>query len=356
MGTHDRNKENRGLPARWRMKGSTYYYRVPPGAEAHWDGKVEYKLGNSLAEAHHVYAQKIAEYDNEPKKTINGLLDAYIVEKLPTLSKKAQTDQPYLIKPLRAVFGHMPLDELKPSHCYEYIDKSKSKSTAAHAVQVLSSSYSLAIQKGWMDRHPIRGQVRIEKQAKQKQAIEDWEIDIALSLRGHQKRGGLSAVQAYIKLKLLIGARRIDILRLTESDLKDDGIHLTPSKTAASSGASIVIEWTDELREAIKEVKEARPVDISPFLFCNRSGESYIDEMDGDQGWKSAWKRFNEKLKEKGITRAWTEALLRSRCALDADSLDHAKSLLAHSDSRTTKRFYRQKAEIVSPVKKKKAT
>ncbi len=46
-----RNAENKGLPARWRHYHGAYYYRVPAGLEAHWDGKRQFHLGSTLAEA-----------------------------------------------------------------------------------------------------------------------------------------------------------------------------------------------------------------------------------------------------------------------------------------------------------------
>ena len=44
-----RSKDHEGLPKNWRQKGNAYYYRVPKGTEAHWDGKTEFKLGDSLS-------------------------------------------------------------------------------------------------------------------------------------------------------------------------------------------------------------------------------------------------------------------------------------------------------------------
>ena len=36
-----RNAENKSLPAlaRWKLQHGAYYYRVPPGLEAMWEGK-----------------------------------------------------------------------------------------------------------------------------------------------------------------------------------------------------------------------------------------------------------------------------------------------------------------------------
>lgn len=59
-------------------------------------------------------------------------------------------------------------------------------------------------------------------------------------------------VRAYIKLKLLTGLRRSDLLRLTVTDIKHDGIHVQPHKTAKSTGKKLIFEWTPALRQARK--------------------------------------------------------------------------------------------------------
>lgn len=40
-----------------------------------------------------------------------------------------------------------------------------------------------------------------------------------------------------------------------------------------------------------------------------------------------------------------------AKCASDATTLEHARSLLAHADSKLTERVYRRKPEHVRPLK-----
>jgi integrase len=56
-------------------------------------------------------------------------------------------------------------------------------------------------------------------------------------------------------------------------------------------------------------------------------------------------------LKETKVKVRFTEHDLRAKCASDAPTLEHAQQLLAHADSRTTKRIYRRKAEQVNPLR-----
>jgi len=59
---------------------------------------------------------------------------------------------------------------------------------------------------------------------------------------------------------------------------------------------------------------------------------------------------MDKAIKEGVLKEKFREHDLRAKTASDTD-LDHAASLLSHSDSKTTKKHYRRKAEIVEPLK-----
>ena len=95
-----------------------------------------------------------------------------------------------------------------------------------------------------------------------------------------------------------------------------------------------------------------RPVKKSDWLFCNWHGNCYIDpEKETAGSWDSVWQRFMTRvLAETNVKEKFTEHDLRAKCASDAESLEHASSLLAHADSKITKRIYRRKPELVMPL------
>lgn len=67
-------------------------------------------------------------------------------------------------------------------------------------------------------------------------------------------------------------------------------------------------------------------------------------------GFDSIWQRFMTKaLTNTSLKVKFTEHDLRAKVASDAE-LDHAKSLLGHSNSLTTERVYRRKPERVKPA------
>lgn len=371
MAARKRNPENRGLPSRWKYQHGAYYYRVPPGQEAHWDGKQMFRLGKTLPEAYKEWAARL-EYQVSAR-TIGDLLDRYALEVVPTKAVSTHEQQAIWIRQLHRVFGTMPITSLEPHMVYRYVDeRSKKKpeevttktgkkvvrmrggkTTAHREKELLSHVFTKAVEWGYLKRHPFKGEIELTGIKKNDRYIEDWEIVEVLALESRRKKGSVLAIQAYIRIKLMTGMARSDLLRLrVDEHFKDDGIHIQRHKTADSTGKRTVYEWIPELRAAVEQAKAVRPV-LSPFLFCNRYGEGYINEETGKaNGWDSMWQRFMERvLSETKVSLSFTEHDLRAKCASDAATLEHARALLSHADSRTTKAFYRRKPELVTPLK-----
>jgi integrase len=360
-----RKPENRGLPARWRKLHGAIYYQVPPGLEEQWDGKRLFRLGSSLPEAYRAWADRIAVTAQPNRRTIADLLDRYLAEVVPTKAPATQEGNVLQISVLRRRLGDQPLEAIEPQHVYQYIDTRvnektgrKSPISARREIEVLSHAYTKAVEWGYLKAHPFKGEVRLQGEKPRDRYVEDWEVVEVLALQSRQRRGSVNAIQAYIRIKLMTGMARGDLLRLrVDQHLKEDGIHVQRHKTAGSTGKRTVYEWTPELREAVDQAKRVRPA-LSPFLFCKRSrsgqgaGEGYINEKTGRaDGWDSMWQRFMDRvLAETKVTERFTEHDLRAKCASDAESLEHARALLAHADARTTQQIYRRKPERVRPV------
>lgn len=358
-----RKKENQGLPARWAFIHGAYYFYVPKGLEHQWDGKKLFRLGKTLHEAYKVWADRIDHPDTV--RTIGQLLDRYSLEVIPQKSAATQSGNRLQVQMLRKVFGSMPLLPFPPRLIYQYVDRRSQKrkdpetgkttggKIAAHReVEVLSHAYTKAVEWGYIDKHPFKSEVRLEGEAPRTRYVEDWEIVECLSLDSRRRSGSVAMIQAYLRLKLLTGMAQGDLLRLTAANLQEDGIHNQRHKTKGSSGKKTIYDWTPELRQAVDQAVKARGV-LSPFLFANRDGQGYINEATGKApGWKSMWQRFMARvLKETQVKEPFTEHDLRAKVSSDADSLEHARALLAHADSRTTNRVYRRKAERVKPLR-----
>lgn len=358
-----RNKENQGLPSRWKFAHGAYYYQVPAGMESSWDGKKLFRLGKQLHEAYQCWTDRLKDVDGGEKiRTIADLLDRYLLEVVPTKAPASRPLNELWIRKLRAVFGVMSLSQMKPTLIYQYVDKRSKKymnengkivggKIAAHReVEVLSHAFTKAVKWGLIDRHPFFKEVELKGERPRDRYVNDWEVEECLSLKSRQKKGSVHTIHAYIRLKLQTGMARSDLLRLTESNFTHQGIQIQRHKTKESTGKTTIYAWTDELRSTVEQAKDVRPVS-SKFLFCNRKGEGYFNEKTGEcHGWDSMWQRFMDRVvKETKVTDKFHDHDLRAKVASDADTLEEARALLSHADPRTTERIYRRKPEIVQP-------
>jgi integrase len=345
-----RKSENRGLPARWVLKHGAYYYLPPTGLRNQWDGKAWFRLGKTLPEAYKAWAERIAA--PERIATIASLLERFALEVIPTKAPKTQIDYMRYVGVLTKTFGNVALADLEPQHVYQYVDKRSAKTAAHREIEVLSSAFTKAVQWGLIKAHPFKGEVRLEGEAPRTRYVEDWELEAVLSLPARRKKGSVLMVQAYLRLKLLTGLRQRDLLLLTMSDLQEDGIHVTPSKTARSSGKKLIYEWTPELRSAVEQAKAVRSA-ISPYLFCNRFGACYVDLTHGTANdWNNIWQKFMTRvLAETEVKERFTEHDMRAKVGSDAETLERAKQLLAHSDAKLTQRVYRRRPEKIKPAR-----
>lgn len=349
-----RLKENDGLPKRWKLHHGAYYYLVPIGLESAWDGKKKFRLGATLPEAYAVWAERVGRLDKI--RTVDQLLDQYAIEVIPTKAPSTRTQNLTALKPLRQNLGTAPLAKLKPPIIYGYVRHrgKEAKTGALREIEVLSHALTKAVEWGYIDAHPFAWQMRFESDSPRDRYVEDWEIEECLSIQARRKKGSVRAAQAYIRLKLLTGMARGDLLRLRPGvDFKEDGIHIQRHKTAKKTGKRTVYLWTDELRAVVAAAITARPVDISPWLFCTLKGECYINEETGRAGaWESLWANFMARvMKETKVTESFHEHDIRAKAASDAETLEHAQALLSHADPKTTKRIYRRKAERVKPLR-----
>jgi integrase len=340
-----------------------------------WDGKKLFRLGQTLHEASRAWEERMhdtREQTDHRVKTIGNLLDRYALEVIPTKSAASQVSNRNQMRKVREIFGSMPLAPFKPQLIYQFVDARSQKKldpesgrmrggkiTAYREVELLSHAFTKAVEWGYIDRHPFKGEVRLQGEAPRTRYVEDWEIVEALKLDSRRKKGSVLMIQAYLRLKLLTGLAQGDLLRLQpDKHFKEDGIHNIRHKTANKVGKETIYQWSEELKLAVEMALDARPKKDSKFLFCTQAGEGYIDEAVGrSSAWKSMWQRFMARvLTETKVTESFTEHDLRAKVGSDADSVEHAQALLAHADPSTTKRIYRRKAEVVKPLSRTIAT
>ena len=140
-----------------------------------------------------------------------------------------------------------------------------------------------------------------------------------------------------INFAYLTGMRQADVLSVKMIDLKDDGIYYKAGKT----GKETLIEWSDELRAAVKLAN----------MLWRRFGREYLFEARGGSiysgnGIRAMFRRVRTKANLPDVT----FHDLRRKAGSDVSLID-AQSLLQHSDGKVTARHYRANIDRVRPVK-----
>ncbi len=165
-------------------------------------------------------------------------------------------------------------------------------------------------------------------------------------------------LQSAMDLATMTGQREGDLLRLSRSQLTDEGIAFTIGKSKrrhprhgkiVESAKRLIIEWSPELRLITDRLKKLGP-DIRPTLLCNLQGKPFTSD-----GFRSNWHRLMECATTAGqdgappaLTERFTFHDLRAKSASD-DNLEGATERLAHEDPRTTQKVYRRKPRRARP-------
>ena len=327
MSVGRRRTKNKHLPKCMYERSGTFYF-------VDQDGKW-INLGRNYGRAIEQYNRFNEEH--EEIHTIDDLLDRYLKEVSPTKAETTHHTNVRQAQFIRAAFGSMKPADLTPRAIYMYLDARTAKVRANRELAMLSHMFKKAIRWGVVDTNPCIGIERNPEKPRDRY-IEDWEY---LAFKGFVEPW----MAAYMDLKLLTGLRQGDMLKLRMEDLKDDGIHVNVSKTQKQ----IIIRWSDHLRAAVEAViatKKSYKQKDSEFVFSTRRGEPYSAD-----GFRSIWHRRMVKAVQEGILEEkFREHDLRAKTGSDTD-LEHAKKLLSHSDSKTTQRHYRRKAEVVEPLR-----
>jgi len=352
------NKRNAHLPERWRWIKKSIYYSVPKGSEEAWDGKQTFKLGDNLSEACQVWADRMPpESPRTAYSSVDKLLNDYLLLAVPAFSPPWRALCNSAIINIKKSFGNV-----RPSRI-DYLDIRRYLTLRSHRtknaqgkwlggatianreIEIFQAAVHWAVKRGAIREHPFKGKFDANKESARTRYVKDWEIEEMMKVGTHRRSGSVHSIKAYIKIKLLTGMAKGDILRLTQSDLKNDGIHIRRHKT---NHKGTIYEWIPELRTAVDEAIAARPC-TSPYLFCNKYGKCYFNEATGEaRGWKTMWQNFIIKvMSETKITEHFVDHDLRAKVGSDIEDIENARKALSHASSSTTRKHYRRKPEIV---------
>lgn len=348
MAPQQRLPENQPLPKRWKWQHGALYYRVPVRDKHLWDGKSWFRLGESLAQAHTTFAERLQKESSTSVHTMQDLLDKFEFEHLPTLKPGGRKYYIYALPMVRKVFTThpVPVKLVEPHHAYqmtEYLVKTESTKKAKQAAECLSSALSFAVRHGIIPRNPLIGQFKKPSTDASDREITDEEL-IAFAETLPRKW------QLYISLKLQThGRRKAEMFNIQRKDILDTGLLFVNNKRITDR---FIVKWTPVLGDIVTEILELHPSwypeldpakDTTP-LFYTRQKKAYIDKNGETSGFNSIWYRRMKSATKAGLCEWFTEHDIRAK-AVEDETEDVASRLLRHTSKQVTRKHYRRKAE-----------
>ena len=356
-----RNEAHKGLPKGWRFSYGSYRYRVPKGQEHYWDGKTQFTLGKTLAEARSAFNGRMLRAEGAIK-TFGELFDRYLFEVMPTKAIRTQTGDIRQLKRLREMIGTNDVKDWKSVHAYQLRDAIAQKSTkgskggkitANRLMALLKHSLTKAIEWGVIEDHPMTNlKFKMFPIGQSTIRIPTFEeVEEALKIAP-------PTIRAFVNISLLTGLRVTDTLQIKLSDITPDCLTVHVSKTRNKAPQTLVFEITSELKEAIDLARTVKPAaylakvigPLSAFLFHTKYGKCYLNDAYEFPGFDSMWKRWQRKLPQE---KRFCIRSLRNLNGHQGD-LAEASERLGHSSPATTKKFYRSNVNNVVPLSLKK--
>lgn len=322
-----RRESNLDDPTRFHRKGRVWYH-VSGSLPRVWT-----KLSNDRAEALRLWAQREGVREDDSTKLFSVVARRYVREVFPTKALKTQEGNRWELENLLAVFGHMPIDAIEPSHVRGYLDaRGKAAQTRANREKALfSHMYNKAREWGFTSLpNPCQG-VRGFKEVGRSRYVTDDEF---AKVKAHAHPTVIDAMD----LALLTGQRPADVLKFKHTDIRDGALWIVQNKT----GARLGIEVTGELAQVIERMQNR---------VRTKNGQYIVQDSKGQRVTQTSLRsRFTKARELSGVDFQFRD--LRAKAATDTGDLAHSQKLLAHKKRDMTEHYVKARmGDRVKPLR-----
>jgi integrase len=264
--------------------------------------------------------------------TMGDLADRFIAEHLP--KKRPSTVDAYkriLALHIRPHFGaHIKVADVTYSDVdklHRHVTKHGGAYIANRCVAVLGKMFSLAIRWQWRTDNPAKGIERNDEAKRKRYLSPDELARLTQALAAHPDRQTANI----IRLLLLTGSRRGEVLAMRWADIKD-GTWTKPGSTTKQK-TDHVLPLSAPAQQLLSGIHDARGKPLGEFVFPSDGKTGHVVEM--KKGWASLCKAA-------GINGLRIHDLRHSFAAQLASggaSLPLIGALLGHSNPVTTARY-----------------
>jgi len=309
------------------MKGERYYH-VTSTAPRKWT-----PLGKNRARALLDWARIEGEEPDPTVRTFDVIAQRYEREVMPTKAPRTQRDNLIELDKLRAVFGKMLIEAIKPHHVRGYLDArgQTAKARANREKALLSHVFNKAREWGYTDApNPCQG-VKGFTEAGRDRYVTDAEFQAVRAKAD-------PTLQDAMDIALLTGQRPADVLKIQRDDIRDGALFVAQNKT----GAKRAIELVGELADVIERISSRPRVRRSAFLIQDDNGQPLsLLALRG---------RFDKARKAAGVAFQFRD--IRAKTASDTGDLGHSQRLLGHKNRDMTEHYVRERiGQRVKPLR-----
>lgn len=261
-----------------------------------------------------------------------------------TLTPSVAKEHDRMFGKIAEAFAAFSVDQVRPRHCLEFLNVFAGRPTARQAYKYrMSAFFSWCVVQELCETNPLR-EVKVSGPPKHKTLWTD-----ALFIACRAKLDPM--MQCYHDLSFLLLQRTTDVRHLERRQIvRDAEIHFTPSKTAATSGASVSVTITADIRAVLDRAAQlSRDANlISPYVIHTSTGTSYTRS-----GIYSAYRRADAAL-HNGQPIGLNAKDIRAYAATAAENQGHSlraiQRRLAHATQGTTEGYIHQHDTPVSDL------
>lgn len=243
-------------------------------------------------------------------------------------SPKTQTEFRAGLKNLRKAFEGALLDQIKPKHVRQYLDRRTAKVSGNREIAVLSIIWNWARAKGLTDQaNPCTGIDRNPESARTVYVTDERFQEV-------YDRGDY-VLQDAMDLLRVTSHNPSDILRLTKHDMAEGTLWVRRGKT----GKRLRFRVEGKLKSVLERIVARRKAVPSIYLIADDRGQPVtLDSLE---------KKF---AKARGAE-SWQLRDIRAKAITDEPDLRTASQRAGHANEQITAEVYRRiKGDIVSPL------
>jgi len=225
------------------------------------------------------------------------------------------------------VFGHRHLDEIDRSAVHEWFDRYSLTAPAGanRTLDILRQIFNYAIECGHLATNPTRGVMRNPSPKTTRFLSREEVARVYEALDSHGGRGSGRQQAAIIRLLLLTGCRKSEIVRLRWTEVDGGVLRLDDGKTGPR---------TVFLSKAARNIIARQPTSESPYVF-----PSLADGSRPRSGELSLWRKIRRKAGIEDVRLHDLRHTFASHAVMHRVPLPVLSHLLGHSGYRMTLRY-----------------